>query len=159
MSADSQYTSSTFPAAVRRKLGTSSSCAEPYKAVRIWAVEWKGAWPSSGMRTTRTEPSMAGGGVEGGEGGTAGGEGGGGGGEGGGEGGDGPFLQYPQVNSQFKKKYSCPAPIAPLHLVYFNADVGNSALQNSGIASSHGGGGGGEGGGDSLQTAATSPSR
>eukprot|EP00964_Phaeocystis_antarctica_P072045 scaffold44020_cov57-Phaeocystis_antarctica.AAC.1 len=60
MSADSQYTSSTFPATVRRKLGTSSSCTEPYRAVRIWAVEWKGAWPSSGMRTTRTEPSMAG---------------------------------------------------------------------------------------------------
>eukprot|EP00964_Phaeocystis_antarctica_P058084 scaffold34430_cov58-Phaeocystis_antarctica.AAC.4 len=57
MSADSQNTSSTLPAAVRRKLGTSSSCAEPYRAVRTWAAEWKGAWPSSGMRTTRIEPS------------------------------------------------------------------------------------------------------
>ena len=39
MSADSQYTSSTLPAAVRRKLGISSSSAEPYRAVRTCAVE------------------------------------------------------------------------------------------------------------------------
>eukprot|EP00964_Phaeocystis_antarctica_P047332 scaffold27378_cov58-Phaeocystis_antarctica.AAC.2 len=110
LSADSQYTSSTLPTCVRLKLGTSFSSAEPYSALRTSAVEWKGSWPSSGMRTTRIEPrtekedgrggswgGWGGWGGEGGDGGGSGGEGGdggddggdGGGGEGGSGGGDG----------------------------------------------------------------------
>ena len=97
------------------------------------------------------------GGGDGGEGGGGGGSGEGGG-EGGGDGGDGGDGggrkgQYPQENSQCKKKNSRPAPIAPLHLVYFNAVDVNCTAQNSGSRSAHGGGGGdddggGDGGGD-----------
>eukprot|EP00964_Phaeocystis_antarctica_P124906 scaffold88541_cov50-Phaeocystis_antarctica.AAC.2 len=93
------------------------------------------------------------GGGDGGEGGGGGGSGEGGG-EGGGDGGDGGDGggrkgQYPQENSQCKKKNSRPAPIAPLHLVYFNAVDVNCTAQNSGSRSAHGGGGGDDdGGGD-----------
>eukprot|EP00964_Phaeocystis_antarctica_P097621 scaffold63707_cov49-Phaeocystis_antarctica.AAC.1 len=61
--------------------------------------------------------------------------------EGGGDGGG--AGQYPQVPSHFSRNFS------PLHLVYRNVDVDNSALQNSGSVSPHGrgSGGGGEGGG------------